>query len=74
MDQAFFFVLYTHAALNAANNAITGIRKVRFESKSSSRKRKVKDEVSFLFNKGKPKELFGNIDSCVLRIEINIKS
>lgn len=48
-------VLYTCAVLNAANNAITAIRKARFETKSSSRKRKVKDEVSFLFNKKKAK-------------------
>ena len=41
--------------MNAGNNAIAAIRKARFESKSSSRKRKVKDEVSFLFNKKKAK-------------------
>ena len=47
--------LFCIIVLDAADKAITAIRKARFESKSASRKRKVKDEVSFLFNKKKAK-------------------
>ena len=47
--------LLLQTVLEAADKAITALRLARSGGSSVSRKRKVKDEVSFLFNKKKSK-------------------
>lgn len=48
-------LFYNYTVLEAADKAISALRQVRSGSKFTSRKRKVKDEVSFLFNKKRVK-------------------
>ena len=66
------FLLYTVLEAAAADKAISALRQASSGSKSTIRKRKVKDEVKYL-SSNKLKEQVGNIDLYALHTEIGLR-